>query len=40
MCGFFLKDLSYKEIQAVNGGFQNFAFLLDFNKNNSLTLKI
>lgn len=40
MCGFFLKELSYKEIQTVNGGFQNFAFLLDFNKNNSLTLKI
>jgi hypothetical protein len=40
MCGFFLKELSYKEIQTVNGGFQNLSFLLDFNKNNSLTLKI
>jgi hypothetical protein len=40
MCGFFLKELSYKEIQGVNGGFQNIAFLLDFNKNNSFTLKI
>jgi len=40
MCGFFLKELSYVEIQAVNGGFQNLTFLMDFNENNSLTLKI
>jgi len=40
MCGFFLKELSNKEIQAINGGFQNLSFLLDFNKNNSFTLRI
>jgi len=40
MCGFFLKELSRNEIQKVNGGFQNLAFLLNFNDNNSLTLRI
>jgi hypothetical protein len=30
MCGFFLKELSYKEAQKVNGGFQNFAYLVNF----------
>ncbi len=29
-CGFFLKELSYSEIQEVNGGFQNLAFLVNF----------
>jgi len=40
MCGFFLKELSRKEIQRVNGGFQNLTFLLNFSKNNFLTLRI
>ena len=40
MCGFFLKELSYHEIQKVNGGFQNLAHIVNFNKNNFLTLKI
>ena len=40
MCGFFFRELPKKDIHAVNGGFQSLAFLLDFNKNNSLTLKI
>jgi len=40
MCGFFLKELSRNEIQKVNGGFQNLAFLLNFNDNNFLTLRI
>ncbi len=40
ICGFFLKELSNKEIQIVNGGFYNLAFLLDFNKTNFRTVKI
>lgn len=40
MCGFFLTELSRNEIQKVNGGFQNLAFLLNFNDNNFLTLRI
>jgi hypothetical protein len=40
MCGFFLKELSYNEIQKVNGGFQNLSFSLNFNTNNFSTLNI
>lgn len=40
MCGFFLKELSYNEMQEVNGGFQNLACLANFNINNFLTLRI
>ena len=30
MCGFFLKELSYREAQKINGGFQNLAYLVNF----------
>ncbi|MDP2335670.1 MAG: hypothetical protein Q8N05_04305 [Bacteroidota bacterium] len=40
MCGFFMKELSYNEIQKVNGGFQNLACFVNFNTNNFLTLRI
>ncbi|MBW8323717.1 MAG: bacteriocin [Prolixibacteraceae bacterium] len=40
MCGFFRKELSYNELQKVNGGFYNLACLVNFNENNFITLKI
>ena len=30
MCGFFLKELSYHEVQKVNGGFQSLTCLINF----------
>ena len=40
LCGFYLKELSYKEIVFANGGFQYLANLLDFNNNKTVTLSI
>ena len=40
MCGFFLKELSYSEVQKINGGFQNLACLSNFNINTFLALRI
>ena len=40
MCGFFRKELSYNELQKVNGGFYNLACFANFNATNFLTLKI
>jgi len=40
ICGFFLKELSNKEIQIINGGVHNLALLLDINKTNFFTVNI
>jgi hypothetical protein len=40
ICGFFLKELSYIEVQEINGGFQNLACLVYFNINGFLILRI
>jgi len=40
ICGFFLKELSYREVQRINGGFRNLAGIVNFDEKNLLTLKI